>query len=80
MPDDELLACKVAAPLRRYLREACTAAQAADEPAPDVSALLAAVRAEIDAAEQTYIRATTAHTHRWSDDDYCTICGRDGRS
>ena len=83
MPEDlEILACELTGELRKYVREAREQRAYLDvgEPAPELSAMFAAVRAEVDAIERGYRAATGPHVHHWSDDDYCTICGMDGRS
>lgn len=82
MPDHSLdaLASELTFDARRYVRQLQRAELYSDEPRTDIGPLLGAIRAELDAIERGYVRATSPHQHDWSDDDYCSICGLDGRS
>jgi hypothetical protein len=68
----------------RHQAEACRIAESADlggmeSPYPDILA-------DIDAAigilkrHRAVIQSLSEHSHEWSDNDYCFICGADGRA
>ena len=76
----DVLASELTSDARRYVRLLQRAELHSDEPRTDIGPLIGAIRAELAAIERDYTRATSPHQHDWSDDDYCSICGLDGRS
>jgi hypothetical protein len=68
----------------RHEREICRSAEYADnageeppyrEALKDIDAAIGALK-----AARREMQALAGHRHRWNSDDYCTICGADGRA
>lgn len=62
-------------PLINQARKSDDYADLAGEPAPALAALKGALQRAIDA-----ITVIVSHEHDWSDNDYCRVCGADGRA
>lgn len=68
----------------RYESELCRSAQSADLAGeePPYQAALADIDRTIGFLKhyRAEIQRLAGHTHRWNGDDYCSICGADGRA
>lgn len=68
----------------RLYRETCRSAEFADCAGEDTP--YPAVLADIDAAIghlkrfRAEVHGLSRHTHDWTSDDYCAVCGADGRA